>query len=383
MTNKHINGFFLALACTLACLLASSHNAGAQIVPKMVIIENHALSCYLDNSNYNTSDYTYTNIHLYKPEERGRYDWPQPVTFRWNYSAFWNEVVLEIRENEYDPMPFQAIRVAPKSHFCNVYNLIPGRRYYYSLVDVRANTEYERGDFFVEGRRRMIRADYVRNIRDFGGMMTDDGHTLVYGRLYRGGALDNNRGGIRDSLFNKDGLFVLRNVLKITADIDLRWERELMLNDDDPLNDMTNCPLGLDIEYHHFPISDFGAITTRNMYGPVIAGVVDCLKRGKNVYIHCAQGADRTGVLSFLLASMAGVRENELARDYELTSFALNRVDHTRSSLPPYNYAPSVDYIKNNFKGNTLAEKVQDYLITQHGVTREQIDAFRKIMTGE
>ena len=73
----------------------------------------------------------------------------------------------------------------------------------------------------------------------------------------------------------------------------------------------------------------------------------------------------------------------ELARDYELTCYSNNRTSHTRCSMPPYNYAPTIEYIKGNFSGATLAEKVQDYLIKKHGVTREQINTFRKIMVGE
>ena len=356
---------------------------GTEMVPKMVIIENQVLRHYLDNSDYNPDDYTYSNMWKSLPEQYGRYDRPEPVVFRWDYSPFWNEVVLEIRENEYDPMPFQAIHVKPKSRMCEVYNLIPGRRYYYSLVDIMANTEYERGTFFVEGRRRMIRADFVRNIRDFGGMMTDDGRPLRYGLLYRGAALDNGRGGTRDSLFNRDGWEVLHNIIKIRADIDLRGPKELLLNDDYAGNDMNNCPLGADVEYYNYPISDFGAITVSNMYGPVIAQIVNCLQRNKVTYIHCAAGADRTGVLSFLLGGMAGVCETDLARDYELTCFARNRVNHTRNSPFPYNYAPSIAYIKANFEGNTLSEKIQNYLIIKHGVTREQINTFRRIMVGD
>jgi len=372
MTKKHH-------IILIAALLLAATSVRAQMVPRMVIIENDLLTHYLDLSeNYNPEDYTYTSIFL--PEKYERWDRPRPVEFHWDYSPFWNEVVLEIRENEFDPLPFQAIHVTPKSRKCSVYNLIPGRMYYYSLVDIKANTEYERGSFFVEGRRRMIRADFVRNIRDFGGMRTEDGGHLRFGRLYRGAAMDNARGGRRDTLFNKDGWSVLHDLIKIRADVDLRSYRELLMSDDDPTNDMSQSPLGADVEHHHYPISDFGAITTNNMYGPVIACVVDCLQRGKNVYIHCAAGADRTGVLSFLLASMAGVCETDLARDYELTCFYYNRTSHTRNSMPPYNYAPTIQYIKENFNGRTLAEKVQDYLIRKHGVTREQINTFQKIM---
>ncbi|MBO4434333.1 MAG: tyrosine-protein phosphatase [Bacteroidales bacterium] len=367
----------------IALALFSATAAKGQMVPRMVIIENDILRQYLDNSEYDINDYTYTNITAVMPERYGRWDKPEPVVFHWEFTPFWNEVVLEIRENEFDPVPAYAITVSPGVRSCSIYNLIPGRRYYYSVVDLFANTEYEKGNFFVEGRRRFIKADYVRNIRDMGGMVTDDSRTLKYGRLYRGAALDNARGGYRDTLFNRDGWRVLHDELRITADVDLRSARELLLTDDYPGNDMDQSPLGADVGHYHFPISDFGAIYVSNMYGPVIACIVERLRRGDNVYFHCAQGADRTGVLAFLLGGMAGVCENDLARDYELTCLSVGRMSHTRCSMPPYNYAPSVQYIKENFNGNTLSEKIQDYLIKKHGVTREQINTFRRIMVGD
>ena len=58
------------------------------------------------------------------------------------------------------------------------------------------------------------------------------------------------------------------------------------------------------------------------MYILAIQWLIDRLREGKPVYFHCIYGADRTGTLAFLLESLLGVGENELAKDYELTSFS-------------------------------------------------------------
>ena len=39
------------------------------------------------------------------------------------------------------------------------------------------------------------------------------------------------------------------------------------------------------------------------------------------MYFHCAGGADRTGTLAFLIEALVGVSENDLSKDYELTTF--------------------------------------------------------------
>ena len=357
--------------------------AEAQIVPPVVSVENDFLARYLDDSDYNPSDYSYTHIDRYIPEMFGQYDKPRPVTFAWERDISWKNYLLEIYDLQLHGDPVVQYTLPAEALTCHVYNLIPGREYAYALMGKSDNLLFpiEEGTFRVEGRRRMIRADFVSNVRDFGGLRTEDGRTLRYGRLFRGSALDHIRNKERAPLVVDDGISVLRDELRIGAEVDLRGEKELLLLDGNPDNDMTNSMLGPAVEYHHCPISDFGAITGDNMYGPPITVVVNSLERGLNVYFHCAAGADRAGILSFLLAAMAGVCENDLARDYEITDLALGRnARHTRNSTGAYNYAPSIEYIKTNFQGNTLSEKVQNYLIVKHHVSREQIETLRRIL---
>ncbi|BFZ54659.1 hypothetical protein PYCC9005_001696 [Savitreella phatthalungensis] len=45
---------------------------------------------------------------------------------------------------------------------------------------------------------------------------------------------------------------------------------------------------------------------------------------GRGVLIHCSAGKDRTGVLSMLFLLFAGVSEETVAREYELTTYGLN-----------------------------------------------------------
>ena len=373
----------ISIVAGALALQAFVQPASAQMVGPVVSVENAVLKSYLDHSFYDITDYSYTFMDMYVPDAYGVYDKPEPVTFRWDQSDFWKEVQLEIYGGKFDKIPIiRVIRPTLDLSF-KVYNLIPGKEYYYSFMAKNGSSflPIEEGSFLVEGRRRMIKADFMTNIRDFGGLLTEDGKMLKYGRLFRGAAMDHARRGERDTLVTADGIAVLHDFLGIRADIDLRGAKELMLTDKDPENDMTSSILGPDVEYYNFRISDFGAITSSYMYGDAIAAIVDCLERGLNVYIHCAAGADRTGVLSFLLGAMAGVCENDLAHDYELTCLAHGKkASHSRNSEGRYNYAPSVEYIKENYSGRTFAEKIQNYLIAKHGVTRKQIASFRYIM---
>ena len=371
-------GFIVGIAA-----LSLSRPLAAQSVPSVVSIENEVLEKYLNDSDYDTTDYSYTHMSKYVPERYGQCDKPAPVVFSWDVWNPWKEMQLEICDMN-DPTTPIARYIIPTSQLsCRVYNLIPERFYAYVLLGKSFDKLFpvEEGTFFVEGRRRMIKADFVTNIRDFGGLRTEDGRAIRYGRLFRGAALDHIRNGARSPIANAEGVAVLRDMLNIGADIDLRSAKELLLTDGDPSNDMTNSLLGKDVEYYNINIPDFGGVKSSHRYGKVIAQVVDCLSRGKNVYIHCAAGADRAGMLSFLLAAMAGVTENDLARDYEITSLAHGgSARHARNALGAYNYAPTIQYITANFHGRTFAEKVQNYLIAQHDVTREQINTLQRIL---
>ena len=370
--------FIFLIAClgTAPCL--------AQAVPPVVSIENDALRQYLDDSAYNPDDYSYTNMSRYCSGHFGKNDKPAPVTFQWEAVPSRSSVSLEVYEGGRDNGPLVRYRMEGDPGRFQVYNLTPGVTYRYLLIGTDGNRPgvFDSGFFYVDGRRRMIRAGTITNIRDFGGMTTTDGKRLVYGRLFRGAAMDNGRMGRRNYKLAPDGDAVLRDFLHIGADVDLRNDRELLLQDGRADNNMDNSPLGPSVEYHHCSIPDFGCITSPNKYGPAITAVVSSLEKGLNVYIHCAAGADRTGVLSFLLGAMAGVDENELARDYELTCFAHGgKASHSRNSTGAYNYAPSIDYIKRNFQGKTLSDKVCDYLVKRQGVIPEQITSLRRIMT--
>ena len=90
---KRTSGFISVLACLL---LLSATEAGAQSVPGVVSIENEVLSRYLDDSDYDTADYTYTHMDRYVPDRSGVYDKPEPVVFNWEYTSTWREMQLEI-----------------------------------------------------------------------------------------------------------------------------------------------------------------------------------------------------------------------------------------------------------------------------------------------
>ncbi|MEE3427148.1 MAG: tyrosine-protein phosphatase, partial [Candidatus Enteromonas sp.] len=78
------------------------------------------------------------------------------------------------------------------------------------------------------------------------------------------------------------------------------------------------------------------------------------------IALHCANGADRTGIVSFFLLALLGVSEEDCGRDYSFTRFAGERdVDHTVEFDGWMSAAKAL-------VGETLAEKMFNHLLSKN-----------------
>jgi protein-tyrosine phosphatase len=169
---------------------------------------------------------------------------------------------------------------------------------------------------------RLIDLEGCLNFRDLGGYPTRDGGTLAWRRIYRSDGLHR---------LTRSDCVRIREELRVTDLIDLRSSVELAADGRGPLEDEP-------LTFHHVPLFDgdtsaasFGAgvedMTLAERYlglaevaKPAIARVVSLVAEaeGGAVY-HCAAGKDRTGVISAILLSVLGVRDELIVADYALT----------------------------------------------------------------
>ena len=104
------------------------------------------------------------------------------------------------------------------------------------------------------------------------------------------------------------------------------------------------------------------------------------------VYYHCYGGADRTGVVGFMLGAVLGMSYTDLVIDFELTSYSSNPSRNYRSHLRsgPYNYWPRmVDYLKNTLhwsNSKTIKESMESFLVNDCKISQSTIDTIRNIM---
>ena len=246
-----------------------------------------------------------------------------------------------------------------------IYNMIPGETYYWeSASDTNVH-----GTVTVSGKRRLIDAGGVRNVRDLGGMSVDvDGDTIIdgtlkYGRLYRGVKLSS------DSDVNE------LTKLGINEEIDLRAASD-GANDPKISNYKNRQIINYEIDYTDFP-DNYPAF--RNLITEVMQDIV--ASDDTNIYFHCKIGTDRTGTLAYFLEGLLGVPEEERLEDYELSYFygLLNR-HRFYSTQPGSSITNRFTYMHNKFKTNS---QILDWYM--HGSTNtvqdeQLIQSFRDKM---
>jgi hypothetical protein len=168
----------------------------------------------------------------------------------------------------------------------------------------------------------------LHNFRDLGGLAAERGGRTRHGVLFRSDSFHTAPAADIDYLLNRIGLASI---------IDLRSEAELAA-------DRTNPLISATIRYQHLPIAGGpgGAIeaaptglrlATRYMeyldqHAPSVVGAVRAIAdaNGEPTVVHCRAGKDRTGVVVAMVLATLGVKAEDIAADYALTSAGMRKI---------------------------------------------------------
>ena len=260
-------------------------------------IENEGTRKFLEEVDYSSDpDYVLSYARDYK-KEYGANDKPLPVKISWPEGTATKVVVST------SPQFDDAFEVQADASPAEIYNLVPGVKYYYKVLDANGGV-LKTACVTPVGPLRMING-VVGNMRDLGGWKAEGGH-IAYGKLYRGAALER---------ISSKGKEIFLNDLGISVDLDLRGYKESEYHVGAVIDG---------IEYLKLPLEKNlgrGTGRTNELYQQALRSIIGWLGEGRSVYFHCAGGADRTGSLAFLIEALLGVSESDLSKDYELTTF--------------------------------------------------------------
>ena len=339
-------------------------------------LENPQVKAFYDQVTYPDDDYSYSLVKKYNQKMPYRLDQPWPVQLSWESTQLSDHLRVTVKEVKPEQKTVLDKTIDGHTSSYLVWNLIPGRTYSYTVID--GERTLAKGKFQTTGRRRMIYAPSVHNFRDLGGLPTTDGHTLQYGKIYRGGQLTHTGDGEKkDTVLyqvSDEDIRLMHDDLGIRAEIDFRFDGELGYNDGIEGNDINFTPLGSDATYYNYQTHHAGGIEKDKLHGQILKTVLQYLRRGEAVYVHCVAGADRTGLMCLLMEGLLGVSESDLMKDYELTTFSIYGHRH-RDGRDMTHGVP----ILKAYPGNTLQEKIAS-LFLEEGVTQQEIDEFRQLM---
>lgn len=300
-------------------------------------LENPGIADYLRDFDYDPADYSYHRIFSFRGEPYldARQDWPYGVT---------------LGDTTY-------------------YNLIPGRTY--SLQPLSHGQLEPAISIQTLGQLRMIRAEGIDNVRDLGGWHTADGRRIRYGLLFRGTELNTSLSPTLSTLrsphqVSRADIRMLRDELGIQAELDLRSNSECPIE---------SSALGQDIHYFHQSIDyrEISSSTNRTALANCFRYILSEIQGGHPVYIHCIWGADRTGVLCFLIEGLLGVSQSDLDKDYEITSFSGNTRYRTNTQ-----YQANLRTIL-SLPGEDLASRFRTWWL-QSGISDEELDLFCSLL---
>ena len=225
---------------------------------------------------------------------------------------------------------------------------------------------------------RNLYIDGVENFRDIGGW----GY-IKQGMLYRSGRFNEDKADPVNVTISESGLYEINNHLKIKTEIDLR---RVSTNEVGGLKDQS--VLGDRVNYYQLPMA-YGGNNILTFEGKLsgddwvynnpaeIKEFFKILADEENypINFHCSIGKDRTGCMAYLIEGLLGFDQETMYRDYMFTNFA--NAGMCKLTDITDRYGKTLDEYSN---GNTLQEKVYNYLNQEIGIPTDSLDNIISIL---
>ena len=346
MNHKKLRSLILIFAVILLCACGkktAAPDAARQIHTK-------AQAAYLEGA--------YTGITKYAKGEK-ELSIPEPVELQ--FKGITAPFTVYISENQ---DMSDAVQYESKKDTAKIYNLKIGTKYFYYARS--GNTKTEVSSFQVEDvAPRNLYIDGVTNVRDLGGWKTSSGKSVKQGAIFRSGKFNYDLSA--DKTVTEQGIKAMKE-LGVKTEIDLRQV------DNGESGYITESPLGSDVKYVSVPLDSGGNNILLNKEKLKLLFSVFGKEENYPIVFHCSIGTDRTGMLAFLINGLLGVSDEDLYRDFLFSNFGNIGGMRTQSIITTY--IDTVDLAK----GNTLSEKIENYLISV-GVNAGDLAVLKRMMT--
>ena len=281
----------------------------------------------------------------------------RPFVFEYGINA---DGILLLSESPELTAPKEFILSADNTSI-SIYNLKTDRTYYYKAT---VGSEIFTGSFITAKSTRFISIGGIYNTRDIGGYTNLDGKTVKQGMIIRGTEID---GLVEPKYFlNSDSMEYVKKEFGFVYELDLR--------NGDVFSGNYKSRFGGETKHRFYNSPSYGQIFNAE-YKESLRAIFTDLASPENypMYLHCTYGLDRTGTIVFLLQGLLNMPQEDMVDEYQRSGFfnkdyaVSNNMDIIISGLDSY-------------EGDTICEKIEDYLISYVGITQEDIDSIRNIL---
>lgn len=231
------------------------------------------------------------------------------------------------------------------------YNEVPKKETPFSTTNVAGTLKP------LDSLRLINGGTYGQNIRDLGGWACDGG-TVKYGMLYRGANVFPTDTQIRPILVGECG---------VRMELDLRGKQEEPIRDKSALGNIGYCCPETFVWY---------SLANTTAWREILRCIFDSVLTTTPVYFHCSAGMDRTGTVACIIEALLGLSQNDIDKDYELSSFAGTDYLKKRNGVQ---WKQLIGEINELTVGTTFRDKVINW-VASLGFTAEKINAFRSAM---
>ena len=315
---------------------------GGEIIPILNDLQRKYVSEEVHEFNHNMINWAH--LERYKEQDD---TFPQLNLFQWESDS--DEAVIEIAENA-DFTDARVERVIGQS--TNLHNFKVNTTYYWRVNGCEPasfRTEDVAPCFY--------EVDGISNVRDAGNWSTKYGRRIKQGLLFRGSEMN-----IHHTITEK-GIDVMRNILHIHTDLDLRGEAR----------QFSCSPIGENVQFLIVPAGPYVHFMQNK---ETCKKLFDILADESNypIYYHCWGGADRTGTIACMLGVALGMCEKDTLLDYEITSLSVWG-DRNRVSDLYQSFLAELE----QYEGESFEDKIMSFLYSC-GITEEQLEKIRGIL---
>ena len=312
---------------------------------------------------------------------------PKPTLLKWSGSSFNGYKVNLYKDEALENLAFS---YTTKKNSLEFYNEELLQTYYWNVTSGGSvsKTYSFKNTIDVAGPRN-LNVDGVENFRDIGGWgkLTENGYKryMKQGMVYRSGRFNEDKADEVTITVSNEGLKEVKDNLKIKTEIDLRR------SSNNEIGSLTSSALGEDVNYYNLPMLYEGKnlLTWTGKSGKdtyeydnpaMIKRFFEILSDENNypVNFHCSIGKDRTGCLAFLLEGLLGFDQDVMNRDYMFTNFANAGMCKLQDDI--YNSGRYGYTLENYTNGETINDKIYNYLKDEIGVEEEKLDNIISIL---